>query len=193
MKFVKYTAIIMAFLLTTASSTFATHIIGGNFDVCQVGPNSFEVTLRVYRDCNPGNSTSVFPSSINVYDNVTNANVSNFSLSSSQVGTQTPIILGDSCYSPTGVCVEEYIFQSTITLADNPNGYYLTWGTCCRNGLTTNADVGPSTSPSAGSMFYVQIPDPALAGGNCSPTFFGYPTDGYFCCLLYTSPSPRDA
>ena len=33
------------FLLSFSLSFFATHIIGGNFHVCQTGPNTFELTL----------------------------------------------------------------------------------------------------------------------------------------------------
>ncbi len=162
--------------MMVSTSLWATHFVGGNFSICQTGANDFEVTLRVYRDCAPGNSTFIDPSSINVFDNVTNGLVMNFSMSSSLV-SQTVLTLGDSCYTPTGICVEEYVYVSTITLADNPNGYYLEWDDCCRNSLIDNL-----ASPSSDGMtYYVQIPDPALAGGNCTPDFGSYPTNGYLC------------
>ncbi|CAG5080231.1 gliding motility-associated C-terminal domain-containing protein [Parvicella tangerina] len=173
--------LILLVLIWSAYTSFATHVIGGNIDVCQTGPNTFSVTMRVYRDCNPGNSSLSAPSGVEIRDNVTNSIVQTISMSGYQVGTETVITLGDSCYTPTGICVEEYIFTRSVTLPDNPNGYYIAWDICCRNGLISNADVGSSFNPTEGSVFYVQIPDPALAGGNCSPSFGGYPTDGYFC------------
>jgi len=155
---------------------FATHFVGGDFQICQTGPNTFEVTLRVYRDCLPGNSTTISPSSVIVRDNVTNTQITSFSMTSSLV-SQTVLTLGDSCYTPTGICVEEYVFVQSITLADNPNGYYLEWDDCCRNALIDNL----ANPGSDGMTYYAQIPDPALAGGNCSPDFGSYPTDGYLC------------
>lgn len=172
---------LISILLLFNINTFATHVIGGNMDVCQTGPNTFEITMRIYRDCGPNNASLSAPTGVEIRDNVTNGLNQTISMSGSQVGSATVITLGDSCYQPTGICVEEYVYTKTVTLANNPNGYYISWDICCRNGLITNANVGSSTSPSEGIAFYAQIPDPALVGGNCLPTFGGYPTDGYFC------------
>lgn len=155
---------------------FATHFVGGDFQICQTGPNTFEVTLRVYRDCLPGNSTTISPSSVIIRDNATDAQISTISMVNDLV-SQTVLTLGDSCYTPTGICVEEYVFVKTITLGNNPNGYYLEWDDCCRNGLIDNL----ATPSSDGMTYYAQIPDPALAGGNCTPDFGSYPSDGYLC------------
>ena len=167
---------LLVFFILSSMPIFATHFVGGDFQVCQTGPNTFEVTLRVYRDCLPGNSTVISPTSVYIRDNVTNAQVGS-SFSMGTVVSQTILTLGDSCYTPTGICVEEYVFVKTITLADNPNGYYLEWDDCCRNALIDNLN----TPDNDGMTYYVQIPDPALAGGNCTPDFGSYPTDGYLC------------
>ena len=165
---------------------YATHFVGGNFAVCQTGANTFQITLRVYRDCDPSNSTIISPGSICVFDAVTGATVSGsgFSMTNNLISQQV-LTLGDSCYTPSGICVEEYIFQKTISLNNNPNGYYLTWDDCCRNGIITNM----SNPGSQGMTYYVQIPDPALwstttitgTNGNCTPDFGSYPTNGYLC------------
>ena len=168
--------LLLVFFFLCSIPIFATHFVGGDFQICQTGPNTFEVTLRVYRDCLPGNSTVISPTSVFIRDNATNAQVgSSFSMGSAV--SQTILSLGDSCYTPTGICVEEYVFVKTITLADNPNGYYLEWDDCCRNALIDNLN----TPDNDGMTYYVQIPDPALAGGNCSPDFGSYPSDGYLC------------
>jgi len=167
-------------LMIPGVNSFATHIMGGNFELRQIGANEFEVTLRVYRDCLPGNSTSVSPSIINLYERNTNNLINTISLTSSLISTTT-LVLGDACYAPTGLCVEERIFVDTFTFADNVNGYYLSWGVCCRNGLINNLNVGPPASPTAGSVFYISFPDPAITAMNSSPNFGPYPTDGYFC------------
>ena len=175
---------LFSFLTLLITNFYATHFVGGNFAVCQTGANSFEVTLRVYRDCNPGNSTLISPTSICVFDAGTNAQVLSFSMNNNLISQQV-LTLGDSCYTPTGLCVEEYIFQTTILLNNNAAGYYMTWDDCCRNGIITNL----SNPGSDGMTYYVQIPDPALwstttvngTNGNCTPDFGGYPTNGYLC------------
>jgi gliding motility-associated-like protein len=168
--------LLSALFVLCSMPIFATHFVGGDFQICQTGPNTFEVTLRVYRDCLPGNSTTISPTSVFIRDNVTNAQVGS-SFSMGTVVSQTVLTLGDSCYTPTGICVEEYVFVKTITLADNPNGYYLEWDDCCRNDLIDNLN-DPDND---GMTYYVQIPDPALTGGNCTPDFGSYPSDGYLC------------
>ena len=169
------------------SITYATHFVGGNFAICQTGPNNFDVTLRVYRDCAPGNSTIISPTSVCVFDAATHAQVLSFSMNSNLISQQV-LVLGDLCYTPS-VCVEEYVFQTSILLNNNAAGYYMTWDDCCRNNLITNL-----ASPGGDGMtYYAQIPDPALwntttvngTNGNCTPDFGSYPTYGYFCLNNY--------
>ena len=162
---------------------FATHFVGGDFQICEISPNAtlpnqfdYEVTLRVYRDCAPGNSTNIDPYNVYIFDNVTNAQHSIFSMTN-DLFSQTVLVLGDSCYTPAGICVEEYVFVKIITLPLNPNGYYMEWDDCCRNALIDNL----ATPDADGMTYYIQIPDPALIAGNCSPDFGSYPTDGYLC------------
>ena len=179
----RHVIVFLSFLIIT-SSIRATHIIGGDFQVTQTGANTFFITLTAFRDCNPGNASSISVFGCEVRDNVTNALVQTLSGWSAPAISNPPI--GDLCFDPTqfGICVEKFIFTKTITLSNNPNGYYLAWDVCCRNGSVVNLDVGPSTNPSEGSTFYVQIPDPALwngTSGNSTPDFGDYPVDGYFC------------
>ena len=162
-------------VLFSSLPVLATHIVGGDFYVCQTGANTFEVSLRVYKDCING-LVDPDPSDVNVYVNGSNVLEDNFSMTSS-LSSQTILNLGDFCYTPTGICVEEWLYVYTLTLPDNPNGYYIEWNSCCRNSLIDNL-----TSPNnAGMTFYAQIPDPALIGGNCTPDFGSYPSDGYLC------------
>ncbi len=36
--------------------TYATHVVGGDISVTQKGPNLFDIKVRVFRDCKPGNA-----------------------------------------------------------------------------------------------------------------------------------------
>lgn len=153
--------------------SFASHVVGGNIEVVQTGANSYNVTMNLFRDCS---GISLDPTeSIEIYEIGTN--ISYGSITVSQPTPAYVVQLGDSCYTPTGLCVEQWTYTGTASLPNNPNGYYFVWGVCCRNGVIDNI-----TSPSsAGSLFYTEIPDPALAGMNSTPSFGPYPTDGYFC------------
>lgn len=151
----------------------STHIAGGDFTVEWLSGNNFRVTLKLFRDCASGGAGFDDPITITVRDNVTHAVISTFAMGSPTI---TPITLGDECFSPpASVCIQEGVYQTTVTLADNPNGYYLAWERCCRNPTIQNI----SAPGSSGMVFYVQIPDPALH--NSTPTFGGYPATGYLC------------
>lgn len=153
--------------------SFASHVVGGNIEVVQTGANSYDVTMNLFRDCA---GISLDPTeTIYVFEQGTNISYGSFSVS--QPIPEYVVQLGDSCYTPTGLCVEQWTYTGTMTLPDNTNGYYFVWDVCCRNGVIDNLD-NPSN---AGSLLYTEIPDPALAGGNSSPVFGPYPSDGYFC------------
>ncbi len=160
---------VLAFL-TFHFNMSATHIVGGDITVKWLGPNSYEVKLRFFRDCS---STTAFdnPVNIGVYDKVTNA--FSFSFPLPQVSSNV-LTLGDSCFTPSGLCVEQGVFLDTITIPNNPNGYYLSWQRCCRNGIIQNI----SLPGDAGMVYYVEIPDPAMV--NSSPIINSYP-NAYMC------------
>ena len=162
-------------LLLTLVSVFsftsqASHGVGGDTRFVQTGANQFTVVFRFFRYCS-GISAPATINNARVLDNVTNASVTTFTANKDSTVT---ITFGDECYVPPGLCVEEHYYSGTVTLPNNPNGYYVTWTTCCRNGPLVNV-------ASSGNLLYAQIPDPALAGGNSSPEFVPYPRDGYFC------------
>lgn len=159
-------------VLCCSIASFATHVVGGNIEVKQINSNQFVITVSVFRDCNGSSNPG---GGIKIYDQSNNQVIVNATLP--QIHTPYEVQLGDDCYTPNGLCVEQWTFQDTLSLNDNANGYYVVWGDCCRNNGITNL-----TNPSSeGSLFYTNIPDPALAGGNSTPVFGPYPTDGYFC------------
>ncbi|MGB1040840.1 MAG: gliding motility-associated C-terminal domain-containing protein [Flavobacteriales bacterium] len=151
-------------------TTQASHGVGGDTRFIQTGANSFTVVFRFFRYCT-GISVPASLTNARILDNVTNASITTFTANKDSV---VNIIFGDECYTPPGLCVEAHYYSGTVNLANNPNGYYVTWTTCCRNNPIVNV-------ASTGNVWYTQIPDPAIAGGNSSPKFVEYPRDGYFC------------
>jgi hypothetical protein len=162
--------LIIAILLSGFSySVKASHIVGGDTRFEQTGANTYNINIRMFRFC----SGISYPNTISpkVFDNVTNALITNIAMAQDSFQI---LAFGDECYTPPGLCVEVYYYSGTANLANNPNGYYVTYSTGGRNAGLVNLVSGNST-------WYCQIPDPALAGGNDSPKFVDYPSDGYFC------------
>lgn len=168
-------AILSAILFISFVISHATHIVGGNFVIVQTGPNNFNIKVKVYRDCCPNCTTLPTSITVGVYDAVTNVQTNTFTLSTLVLN---PITLGDNCYSPTGICVQEGIYSiNNVFLNNNVNGYYLQTELFARNNTITNIfDPG-----NTGMAFYAEIPNPAITSMNSSPDFGPYPSDGYFC------------
>jgi gliding motility-associated-like protein len=163
--------LLITFIILSQVSSFATHIVGGDITVENIGGNNFIVTMRFYRDCLGGLAGFDNPVTLGVYDKINHNAAFQFTLPliSNQI-----LALGDSCFTPTDLCVEEGIFRDTINIPNNANGYYLSWQRCCRNGIIQNI-ILPGD---AGMVFYVEIPNPAII--NSSPIFGSYP-NAYLC------------
>jgi gliding motility-associated-like protein len=153
----------------------STHVVGGNLVVTQTGPNQYSIVCKVYRDCALGNAPMPTDVTVGIYY-ANNNNLHNSIIISNPV-TST-VTLGDNCYTPTGICLQEGIFTANnINIPDNAAGFYLQTQLFARNGIIVNIfDPGGT-----GMSFYAEIPNPALAGMNASPDFGPYPSDGYLC------------
>lgn len=157
----------------------STHIVGGDITAKWISGNDFEITLYFYRDCSEGSYIHDPQILLGVFDKSTNEKMDEVLMSLGR--PKTKLKLGDACYSPPNLCVEEGVYKDTINLSDNPNGYYITWQRCCRNGIIQNIDAPGD----AGIVFYLEIPDPAMH--NSSPVFGNYP--GSYMCLSQSNTS----
>jgi gliding motility-associated-like protein len=149
---------------------YGSHIIGGDITVRSLGNNRFEIMLHFFRDCTSSTDFDI-PLPLGIFDKQTN----NLILTDSMdLNSKSTLILGDSCFHPGNICVEQGLFIDTISLPNNPHGYYLGWERCCRNSVIQNL-VAPGNT---GMVFYSEIPDPALF--DSSPVFGSYPK-AYMC------------
>jgi gliding motility-associated-like protein len=113
---------------------------------------------------------------LGIFDKVTNVKLDSLYM---RLKSKRFLTLGDTCYKPTGLCIEEGIYTNSIVLNNNPNGYYISWQRCCRNNTIDNAtDPTNAGSGEAGMVFYAAIPNPAIQ--NSTPEFAPF-TKGYFC------------
>jgi len=156
-------------ILTFSNYSFSSHIVGGDTRIEQVSQNNFILKKRLFRFC------TGIPYPINltgkIYDKLTDTLVKTIAVS--RVSYHL-ISFGDTCYSPPGLCVEVYNYSASFTLPNNPNGYYYVYTNGIRNPGLVNLVSG-------NSVWYCNIPDPAILNGNSNPKFVDYPSDGYLC------------
>jgi gliding motility-associated-like protein len=159
---------------------FASHIVGGDFSYRHISGDTYELKLKMYRDCS---SQSQFDQtlSIGIFDKATNQRIKLISLPRNII---YPIKYNTSCINPQLRCVETGIFKGQFTMPasqfNNTAGYYVAWERCCRNNIIKNI-VNPGNTPMA---FYMELPSPYPGGGglqvNNSPEFTRDPLS-YLC------------
>lgn len=157
------------------NQTYATHIIGGELiydclGLDSVGNYQYRITLKVYRDCSPGTAGYDNPAYISIWDgSATPSFITNFTIPFPGA-VQLPFVSNDPCFiPPSGICVEEAIYQTIISIPPNVNGFVFAYQRCCRNNSIINIP-GPG---SIGATYSEAVPDTILC--NNSPRFNNFP------------------
>lgn len=170
--------VICIIALATVSPCRATHIVGGDFYYRQLGEFSYEITLKLYIDCENGDLGAIASDStayIAVFDAATNAYESSFIIS--RTGPIRLNKLQYKCVIPEqGVCVNQYSYVDTVELDPGAAGKILAFQRCCRNN-TINNIVNPQ---STGATYWVKIPGTDLVKNDNSPVFKELPPN-YIC------------
>lgn len=161
------------FFLFTALASKASHIVGGEITVKWIVANDFEVMAIYYSDCASGSIAFAPSVSVGIFDAVTNVMQSNVIINISS--SPAKLVFGDSC-AIVGKCVEMGVYKKTVTIPDNPGGYYLSCQLNSRN--TSILNILSVPSPSTGITLYADIPDPSKH--NSSPVFNTVP-NAYMC------------
>ena len=169
--FMKSIRTLLAFLMLTMAglTVQASHIIGGEIYYVCTGPNTYTVTLVLYRDCT---SFTGFdnPAYLGVYDEDGNL-IDNVPMSPPDI-IDIPIEVDNPCLVvPPGLCIEQAIYVEEITLPDDGQTYDLVYQRCCRNAGIVNIEIPDDT----GSTYWQQIPPGEDAECNNSPVFNNYP------------------
>ncbi|MCB0795585.1 MAG: gliding motility-associated C-terminal domain-containing protein [Flavobacteriales bacterium] len=163
---------IATLVVCIASDVSATHIIGGEMIYDHAGGTDHLITLRLYRDCGPGNTngTGFDPTAeLAVYDGNGLYLFSEFMAFPG--ATNVPVVLNNPCLTaPPGICVEVAEYTALISLPANASGYVLSYQRCCRTPAILNL-VAPNQD---GLTCTVRIP-PSGLGPNSSPRFNAYP------------------
>jgi len=151
-------------------NSFATHLIGGNFVYSWSGGTSYEITMILFRDCNPGNAGMPFSATFRISNASGGFVKSVFALNGGN--TILPVSTNDPCLTPpSNICVQQGVFTASTNLSSSAGGYWVSWQSCCRNGTIVNL-INPL---SQGMTLFMKIPDPGSYAGNSSPVFVNFP------------------
>jgi gliding motility-associated-like protein len=148
----------------------ANHVVGGSLTYQQVGStSSYNITLKLYRDCKAGNTG--FPANVQI-EIVTNDGTPFTSVTIPLTSFAAVIPEIDSCAVDPGICLEEAIYTQLVPgLVSSPGGYHLYFQLCCRNNSIDNI----SNPSSTGDTWYTHIPDNGIIATNSSPTWASLP------------------
>jgi gliding motility-associated-like protein len=160
-------------LLLFARMALGTHVLGGEMFYDHLGGESYRVTLKLYRDCGPGNVNNVGfdeEAQMTVFDG---NGVFQYTVGVPFTGEQDVLVeLNSPCLqAPPTICATWAEYITVLTLPVNPSGYVISYQRCCRTPTITNLPSGVLQ----GLTCTVEIP-PASVGGNSSPRFDEYPS-----------------
>ncbi len=134
----KITITIFCFLMLNNTS-WATHYAGADLTWTYTGtPNTYLISLKLYRDCCPGCST--FGTSFDVCYSSTSAGVQNFVTCTLLPGSGQPIPPSPCVNTPQ--CYEEYIYQGTVVLTPASDWVFTYNGYARNNAITTLQNPG---------------------------------------------------
>jgi gliding motility-associated-like protein len=152
---------------------FATHIVGGEIYYTYLGNDDYQVTLKLYRDCGPGNTNNTAldaQAAIGVYNSTNGFYTTASFLLPAEVSV--PLDLGNPCLTaPPTLCAKSGLYSGVIHLPSGTGGYTLAYQRCCRTPTILNLN-NPGDQ---GLTCWVHVPDPNVSGANSSPAFDTYP------------------
>lgn len=169
-------------------SLFATHIVGGMVTYRYLGNRTYELTFKVYRDCDPNVQTgfdgdlnspnpNIKPFAYTVFDNATGDSVRTgqlFLITKNKVSSA----ITNECLDTSLSCVEEATYRDTIQVPSDTKWYSIYHERCCRNNginnLKPNPGGGGGGSSFPGMTIYTTLP-PSITYGNNSAVFKNYP------------------
>jgi gliding motility-associated-like protein len=164
----KMKKLLLLLLLCISGYSMATHVIGGEIVYQHIGGSSYILTVKLYRDCDPASVD--FPMSTTVLvDEGDGTPYTTFNLPMLGRDTLNPEL--DTCAFDPGICVEEAIYSSVVSLPPGSQGYHLYYQICCRNGSIDNI----SNPLNARETFYAYVPDNNIYLTNSSPVITNFP------------------
>lgn len=167
--------------LAFSAKTYPSHIVGGFLNYKNIGNDTIEIRLTIFRDCfgNPG-ATFDNPAHVGIFNN------SNILVDSIQIALPNPEFdtlapsINSTCLTPpASICYQRAQYYGKKYLPPIPGGYQLAYQRCCRNATIQNI----TTPGQVGATYYASIPGSGITGVNSNPVFNNLPP--LFLCLNY--------
>lgn len=180
--------LLLTALIFAAAQSFGTHLVGGFLSYRFLGSSgtssSYRVTLYVYRDCINDRTPNEVPFDDEITLCIYNSNRSYFSNRNMPLVQRRKVdpVGNTTCPEVASACLEQGVYEATISLPNNSTGYHLKWERCCRNTQNNLRDDNTGT-PYQGQTYYGFIPASALR--NSSPVFQDVPVP--FICARDTT------
>ncbi|MCP4442995.1 MAG: T9SS type A sorting domain-containing protein [Aureispira sp.] len=162
-------------LCVSASIVHATHAAGSDLSYEQIGPNQYQVTLKLYRDCSGINLSGTQPLYITDTCGMT-MSIQLQQISQRDISTACPSAGPNSCNGGTVFGYEERIYQGVFGVApvSSCTEVKIEHRLCCRNGAITNIAGAPNNEQLVTkAIIYRNVLS------NSSPVFISPPI-GYF-------------
>jgi gliding motility-associated-like protein len=157
-------------LLGMQGLCFGSHIVGGEIFYDCLGGNDYQITVRMWRDCNSTGAAFDANLPITVF-NGSNVQIDHFYIPYPG-STLLDVEFSNPCVTiPPDICVEEAVYITTRTLPASASGWTLSYQRCCRGPDVTNL-IDPEDT---GLTLTTTIPAPSVAVCNSSPRFTNYP------------------
>lgn len=158
------------FIFGAVFNAKSAHLVGGEMNYRCLGNNSYEIKLKIYRDCN-GTGAAFDPiAKIGIFNGGSTSLVSQLNVPLPGF-TLVPINTVSSCLLvPPNLCIQEAIYVDTVTLLPSLTGYDIVYQRCCRNPTIVNI-INPGGT---GNTYHSFIP-PNDTSCNSSPSFKNFP------------------
>ena len=178
---------LLFFLLFISTPAWASHIVGGEFELLHVSGNTYTLNLILYFDEINGNPGAQDGSAtVRIFRKADNVPMMDVFIP--LVGRTDVEYFQPEC-SNGEIITDKLLYSSQVILSpevfNHPEGYYVAWERCCRNYTITNiySDDPQVGSNFAGQTFYLEFP-PVVKDGqpfiNSSPQLFP-PLNDYAC------------
>lgn len=150
--------------------SWATHLVGADMTYECIGNNVYEVTLNVYRDCGPNNTTGTgFDDNVTIhfYNDATDSIYTAFAIFDGNV-SGVDFTNTDPCLVvPPELCIEKGSYYFTITVPDSTLDYTVNYQRCCFGPNVGNIE----DSQLMGINISTKIPAASFSPCYSSPTF----------------------
>jgi gliding motility-associated-like protein len=166
----KEKALFLLLSILMTGQVFATHLVGGEMNYRYLGNDSFEITLKIYRDCYNGVAPFDNPANIGVFDSNNNLYTS-FEMPLDSINSIANVVNSPCLIPPDNVCYEVGHYSQVVYLPQGVGGYQVAYQRCCRNYTIINIQ----NPGNVGSTIVANIPDLSFIGQDANPVFKNLP------------------